>query len=145
MAEEGDSSLLPTCFLVALLQCLHKVITAARISCNYTPATTKSDSIAFFFFLNSTLPLRTSEDERGNRDREVLGQSLGAAGRMHRAVVGGAASVGEGGPGPVSTWGGRDAASLSTNSELSPSENVARKPDRKENIHTRTDTTASLY
>lgn len=64
---------------------------------------------------------------------------------MHRAVVGGAASVGEGRPGPVSTWVGRDAAGLSTNSELSPSENVARKPDRKENIHTRTNTTASLY
>lgn len=48
MAEEGDSRLLQTCFLVALLQCLHKVIAAAWMSCNYTPATTQSDSIVFF-------------------------------------------------------------------------------------------------
>lgn len=54
-------------------------------------------------YLCPSLPLRTSEDECGNRDREVLGQSLGAAGRMHRAVVGGAASVGKGRPGPIST------------------------------------------
>lgn len=54
-------------------------------------------------YLCPSLPLRTSEDECGNRDREVLGQSLGAAGRMHRAVVGGAASVGKRRPGPIST------------------------------------------
>lgn len=47
--------------------------------------------------------LRTSEDECGNRNREVLGQSLGAAGWMHWAVVGRAASMGKGRPGPIST------------------------------------------
>lgn len=57
----------------------------------------------FLLYLLPSLPLRTSEDESGNRDREVLGQSLGAAGRMHWTVVGGAASVGKGRPGSVST------------------------------------------
>lgn len=58
----------------------------------------------FFLSLSlSCLPcFRTSEDERGNRHREVLGQSLGAAGWMHWAVVSGAASVGKGRPGPIS-------------------------------------------
>lgn len=56
-----------------------------------------------YFVLFPSLPLRTSEDECGDRDREVLGQSLRAAGRMHWAVVGGAASVGKGRPGPIST------------------------------------------
>lgn len=59
--------------------------------------------LLFLLYLFPSLPLRTSEDECGNRDREVLGQSLGAAGRMHWAVVGGAASVGKGRPGPIST------------------------------------------
>lgn len=65
-----------------LCKCLNKIITAAWMSCYYTPAMTKSDLVVLFefFFLYSSLPLRTSEDERGNRDREVLGQSLGAAG-----------------------------------------------------------------
>lgn len=65
----------------------------------------KHHSLLLFFllYLFPSLPLRTSEDECGNRDREVLGQSLGAAGQMHWAVVGGAASVGKRGPGPVST------------------------------------------
>lgn len=57
---------------------------------------------AFLLHLFPFLPLRTSEDECGYRDWEVLGQSLGAADRMHWAVVGGAASVGKGRPGPIS-------------------------------------------
>lgn len=57
---------------------------------------------AFLLHLFPFLPLRTSEDECGNRDWEVLGQPLGAADRMHWAVVGGAASVGKGRPGPIS-------------------------------------------
>lgn len=60
-------------------------------------------TLCLSFVLFPSLPLRTSEDECGDRDREVLGQSLGAAGRMHWAVVGGAASVGKGRPGPIST------------------------------------------
>lgn len=144
MAEEGDSRLLLTCFWLLSDKCLHKIMGAAWVSRYYTAATSTFASSAFFF-LNWSLPLRTSEDERGNRDREVLGQSLGVAGRMHWAVVGGAASVGEGRPGPVSTWRGRDVASLSTNSEYGPSANGARKPDRKEKIHTRTNTTPLRY
>lgn len=73
----------------------------------------KTNTIYLFMCMNncvfplslslSCLPcFRTSEDERGNRHREVLGQSLGAAGWMHWAVVSGAASVGKGRPGPIS-------------------------------------------
>lgn len=77
--------------------------------------------------------LHTSEDERGNRDREVLGQSLGAAGRMHWAVVGGAASVGKGRPGPISTQREEDKRTdLDTSSEKRPNPNVAREPEEGE-------------
>lgn len=53
-------------------------------------------------YLILSLSQHTSKDECGNGNREVLGQSLGTAGRMHWTVVGGAASMGKGRPGPIS-------------------------------------------
>lgn len=95
--------------------------------------------LLFLLYQFSSLPLRTSEDESGNRDREVLGQSLGAAGWMHWAVVGGAASMGKRRPGPISTHreDRREGADLDTRSEKRPNPNVARekKRDAHKNQH----------
>ncbi len=77
-----------------------------------------------------SLPLRTSEDESGDRDREVLGQSLGAAGRMHWAVVGGAASMGKGRPGPISTQREEDRQPIWTQAVRNVPIQISREEER---------------